>query len=520
MEPAVMTLEQSNGTIRRHSLSKAQLLALLAYSVILLAATAVHTFWRDESECWLIARASSSLSSLLHNTRYQGHPPLWYFILYVITRMTWNVEWMKLPNFISAVVAAILIMRAKGPHLAIRLGLVFSYYMLFEYGVIARNYMIGIALLLSAVTLMKRKQSAIIPIVILLSMAALSSLPALIVATCLFAFYLCQLIAAAEYPRVRLSLADPRATALAAAFFGLSVLVSLAMMRPPADSILRDTFSRGRPGFVDRALMSGFWLGRGYLAVPDWQHNFWEARHWSGATSLLIAMFGYAALLGFSSYLRNRSVQWFFLVATGCLMVEVVACAAIAQRHLGWFFIVFMVALLLDDKDSTECRTRKPILAKPLPALLVAVTLICQVTVGFFAIAMGFKYPFSSSKRVANYIRQQHLEQATLVSKPFYTAESVLAYLQRDYAYDLQRHQYMPFVIWDREEFFDRRAQPDARIFHSLGQHGVSPILITETPLTSSETTELNVKPLASFTDAICSPDAYYLYTERDARRH
>lgn len=521
MEDAVVMLEQSDGTRRRRSLLNTQLVALLAYSVILVAASAVHTFWRDESQAWLIARASSGLHSLLHNSRYEGHPPLWFLILYVITRLTWNVEWMKLPNFVSAMVAAILIIRAKGPHFAVRLGLLFSYYMLFEYGVIARNYMIGIALLLSAITLLKRKQPAIIPIALLLSLAALTSLPALIVATCLFAFFLYQAIAAAGYPKLGLFPADRIwAIALGAAFFALCVLVSFATIRPPVDSgVLLDIYGRGA-SVVGRALMSGFWLGQGYLAIPDWRHNFWEARQWSPATSLVISIFGYTALLGFTSYLRKRAVRWFFLAATGCLMAELIACAAIAQRHLGWFFVVFMLAVLLDDRDSTEGRSPKPILPRLLPPILVAVTLICQVTVGLFATGLGFRYPFSSSKQVANFIRQEHLEQATLVSKPFYTAESVLAYLQRDSAYDLQRHQYLPFVIWDREEFSDRRAPPNGGIFHSLGQHGVSPILITEMPLTPSETTELNVKFLASFTDAICSPDGYYLYTERNASGH
>jgi hypothetical protein len=49
---------------------------ILVYSILLLVATWTHTFWRDESEPWLIASASPNLIALLHNARYEGHPPL------------------------------------------------------------------------------------------------------------------------------------------------------------------------------------------------------------------------------------------------------------------------------------------------------------------------------------------------------------------------------------------------------------------------------------------------------------
>ena len=134
--------------------------SFFAYALLLFFATLKHTFWRDEAEAWMVARSSSTVLSLLHNSRYEGHPPLWYLVLYGLSRFSWNPDWMKLPNFLFAIVAVGLILTAFRLSLPVRLGLIFSYYMLFEYGLLTRNYMFGIVFLLAAVTVLRRRDEA------------------------------------------------------------------------------------------------------------------------------------------------------------------------------------------------------------------------------------------------------------------------------------------------------------------------------------------------------------------------
>jgi hypothetical protein len=47
-----------------------------------------HEMWRDELEIWLIARDSDSLRHLLHNMRTEGHPALWYLLVYAVSRLS------------------------------------------------------------------------------------------------------------------------------------------------------------------------------------------------------------------------------------------------------------------------------------------------------------------------------------------------------------------------------------------------------------------------------------------------
>ena len=47
-----------------------------------------HPLWRDEAQAFLIGRDSHSIGELFWNMRYEGHPPLWHFLIFLLTRVT------------------------------------------------------------------------------------------------------------------------------------------------------------------------------------------------------------------------------------------------------------------------------------------------------------------------------------------------------------------------------------------------------------------------------------------------
>ena len=55
---------------------------VLAYAVLLAVLLAHHEPWRDELHFWMSARDSQNLTQLWENRRYDGHPPLWSWLLF------------------------------------------------------------------------------------------------------------------------------------------------------------------------------------------------------------------------------------------------------------------------------------------------------------------------------------------------------------------------------------------------------------------------------------------------------
>ena len=60
-----------------------------------------HEMWRDEIQAWMIASDSTSLPNLFHNLRYDGHPALWYLLLYAVSRFTQRPVAMQVVHLLS-----------------------------------------------------------------------------------------------------------------------------------------------------------------------------------------------------------------------------------------------------------------------------------------------------------------------------------------------------------------------------------------------------------------------------------
>jgi len=485
---------------------------VLLDAVLLSIATLRHTFWRDETQAWLIARDSGSLTSLLHNLRYEPHPPLWHLLLYGITRLSWNPEWMKLPNWICAVVAAGLVLTCRRLSGSARIGIAFSYFFLFEYGVIDRNYMLGVVLLVGATLLAtgaSRGKRWAVPI--LLSLAALSSLPALILAGGVMAVYLVRELdippRSGHTTTSRMLRADLIASTM---LVGVSFVVALLMIRPPADTGLFLSVTRHATGASALFLRCGRSLTSAYMPVPVLAHQFWDSNIFyppSHRLDALFDLFGWALLAGFAVYLRRPLARGFYLVGSGVLMLQLKIAGSVGVRHLGWLFICLVLALHMEHADGAMGETVRPRWQRS----MLSVVLLCQVYSGLFAVAVSLRYPFSSSREVVAYLHSQNLDSAPLVIEPDYVGSSVLAYLQRPTAYDLEQHGMASFVTFNRDEVLNQHNPSRAELDEISGGRGAT-VLITGTRLTAEQVEGLKVHLLAAYDDAINPYDVYYVY--------
>src|SRR6478672_2729153 len=86
----------------------------LLFAALVLIGISQHELWRDEAKAWLIARHSHSLIDLFNNRRYEGHPVLWYALLYFASRFTANPLVMQLLHALIAT-AAIVVFVVRAP---------------------------------------------------------------------------------------------------------------------------------------------------------------------------------------------------------------------------------------------------------------------------------------------------------------------------------------------------------------------------------------------------------------------
>src|ERR1700677_3760207 len=95
-EPAALQLKEPMSLSKQHiNPLFYSIIVTGVFFLIVLFGLIHHEMWRDELQAWLLARDSHSVFELLKNMRYDGHPPLWHFFLFLITRFTHNPVYMQ-----------------------------------------------------------------------------------------------------------------------------------------------------------------------------------------------------------------------------------------------------------------------------------------------------------------------------------------------------------------------------------------------------------------------------------------
>lgn len=87
----------------------------VVYSVLTLLAALNHEMWLDEAQAWVILR-DCPLSELPRRLNIEGHPPLWYLVLYPFVKFGFPVDYASLISwFFMAAGALVLLFKVELP---------------------------------------------------------------------------------------------------------------------------------------------------------------------------------------------------------------------------------------------------------------------------------------------------------------------------------------------------------------------------------------------------------------------
>lgn len=136
--------------------------ALAVYAILTLAGALNHELWFDEAQAWTIAR-DNDLSGIIEMMKYEGHPPLWHFILHAFSTLGFGCEVMPIISWAFSVVTVTLILFKLRLSPVLKLSLAFSSGFLYSNSVISRNYcLIPLILCLIAIVYPQRKKHPIV----------------------------------------------------------------------------------------------------------------------------------------------------------------------------------------------------------------------------------------------------------------------------------------------------------------------------------------------------------------------
>jgi hypothetical protein len=135
------------------------------YAALVALAIPFHEPWADEAQAWQLARCLSLPALFKTYIRYEGSPGLWYFLLWILNRAHIGYTGLHWICGVIALAAASLLVFASPLPRYLKLTLPFTYFLMFQYAVIARNYVL-VPILLFIVAYCWKKSPLVVALVL------------------------------------------------------------------------------------------------------------------------------------------------------------------------------------------------------------------------------------------------------------------------------------------------------------------------------------------------------------------
>ncbi|MBC8235128.1 hypothetical protein H8E77_36745, partial [bacterium] len=377
-------------------------LIFLIYVVLIFIIVFKHEQWADEAQAWLLARDSSLFGLLFKNLRYEGHPPLWYLILMLPSKFL-PYRAISVISVLIAVAGIYIFLHYSSFPKVIKILFPFSYFIFYQYGLVARSYVLLPILFFLIARVYKNKTTKIYQFTALVCLLANVSVYTMMVSLSIMLVHLIDLVKNRSELNKKLIMKQVKAYIAFVIVIGLVVII---LWQPQDSSFAKGyNFSVQRffslsYGVLDEIMTEVIYISVLVLVISlIW---FWQNR-----LLLLYLLSTLAVLFLFSIKYYN---SW----------------------HQGIIFLVWAFVIWISFENQGHKRfnklsglTRKAVIAS---FLLV---LGFQIYWSASASISDFQGTYSGGEGIAEYIKNNKLEDKKICTTSFWST-TVLPYFDKN----------------------------------------------------------------------------------------
>ncbi|MGI8743733.1 MAG: hypothetical protein ACR2NN_14385 [Bryobacteraceae bacterium] len=350
--------------------------ALFIYGAVVAASIWHHEQWADEAHAWLLARdvdLAGLWTRLLH---YEGSPGLWHTLLHLAIRLGVPYRGEDVISGLLGFSAAWLVMKRAPFPTIVRLLLPFTYFLCYQYVVVARSYSLLPVLLFACALIYHRSEQRLMLFTVFLSLMAASSAHGFLLSGSIWTAS--QLRFMRNWKLFGMPL---KKRVLIAGTSYLILLVLVAYSAWPAKDVgfpAHVAFSADRILHSSTLLLAGGFSGNVYLTLLliGLSIPFLYA-----GGSLPMFLFSLFALVGFAGVVYSQ--VW----------------------HSGTLFLAWLAAMWISG--ATVKLTRAAF-----GALIIAITVQCYWTAR--TISYDWQKPYSGSRAAALYLRSTGIDHHSI----------------------------------------------------------------------------------------------------------
>ena len=126
----------------RHAFGWVEGLVLFLYCSVLLWVVPRHDAWADEAQAWLLAKTASPGAIFGHLLRYEGSPGLWHLLLIGLVKLHGTYAAMHWMAAAIGLLGVVVLLRWSPFPMAMRVLLPFTFFLQYQYAVVARSYVL------------------------------------------------------------------------------------------------------------------------------------------------------------------------------------------------------------------------------------------------------------------------------------------------------------------------------------------------------------------------------------------
>jgi hypothetical protein len=394
------------------------MLAVLGGYVALLAVLIPrHEPWFDEAQAWLLARDASPLQLITHLLRYEGNPGLWHFLLMPFAKLGFPYITLNILGGVLGTIGVYVFLRYAPFPPIIKALLPFSYFIFFQYAVVARSYVMAPLFLFLVAASYRARFTTVVPFITFLMLLSLVSVHGILIAGSLVMLHLWEL--RKRWPAMEQ--AQRRAQVKAVAAFLVLGLILVAVLFPPSDH------ARVGQGLnFDPIQLRAIFIG-----VTN--HSLVENRLLSPLVFLISLWW----------FWRRKVLLVYLVPATAFLLFA--AFKYYSPWHEGFAFLIWLFAMWISFSNRLPYG-RLEEQARVLVTGAIVLVLAVHVYWASNAFRYDFGSPYSASRAVAAYIKANDLQNATIDATEFHSI-SILPYFSSN-IFNNYHHKQNP-SYWD-----------------------------------------------------------------------
>ena len=397
----------------------------LLWTVLHFVISAFHERWFDEAVAWQIAKNTPWKELVFVTPHYEGHPQLWHLLLAVFAKngAPYQMTLTVISYVFMGTAVFLLLFRTPLPRI-MRWMLPFSYFILFEYGVIARPYCILVMCFVLLGILHRERNTRPLPYILTMMLLCASQAYGIVIAGSVCAVWSIEIILEKKKAGTLPSLLKDRRVLLLCGLLLFAVMLILFIM--PREDTYAVSALYANSGFFIRILYTFFILPLDSIITNifffDTQLMVMKFEPLPFCLSIVIGLLFLLLLLRIGI---DRRTQW-YLIVPHCIFSVFTASVYFAQHHIGvWFTFLlfwFMISFSPAEQKSGETESSRQYsslknILRSAAVCFTSFTLVFITVQGAVACFREIKAVFAVGKKESEFIAEHDLERCHVMTE-------------------------------------------------------------------------------------------------------